>query len=271
LTSLNRVELLMDMEQNFDTSIDESTLTGARTIAELAEISAPPAEMEFPEWNRTWWARGIRRAALFLVWLPLIRMIACARIRGREHVASLRGPVIFASNHQSHLDTPCILAALSSQYRYRVAVAMWKEYFDAHFVPERHTWREWLSNSLIYWSVTLFFNAFPLPQTEAGAGQSLRYIGELVSEGWSILFFPEGERTEAGEIHPFQPGIGLLASRLQMPVVPIRLRGVEKVLHRHEWRPRPGRIDLAFGALMHLKGENYAVLAKRVEETVAAL
>jgi hypothetical protein len=36
----------------------------------------------------------------------------------------------------------------------------------------------------------------PLPQTAAGASQSLRYIGEQVSEGWSILFFPEGERTE---------------------------------------------------------------------------
>jgi len=152
-----------------------------------------------------------------------------------------------------------------------MAVAMWKEYFDAHFFPERHTRREWLLSSLAYWLVALFFDAFPLPQTEAGARQSLRYVGDLVSEGWSILFFPEGERTEAGEIHPFQPGIGLIASRLGLPVVPIRLRGFDKVLHRHEHWPRPSRVQLVFGPPLHLKGEDYIGLSKRVEGAVTTL
>jgi long-chain acyl-CoA synthetase len=119
--------------------------------------------------------------------------------------------------------------------------------------------------------VALFFNAFPLPQTEAGARQSLRYVGDLISEGWSILFFPEGERTEAGEIKSFQPGVGLIAGRLGVPVVPIRLRGVEKILHRHAWWPRPGHVEIAFGAPLQLKGEDYPALAKQVEEAVRAL
>lgn len=148
---------------------------------------------------------------------------------------------------------------------------MWKEYLDAFFFPERYTRREWLLNSIAYWLVVLFFNAFPLPQTEAGAGQSLRHLGDLVSEGWSILFFPEGERTEAAEIHPFQPGIGLIASRLGVPVVPIRLRGFDKVLHRQEHSPRPGRVRLVFGPPLHLKGEDYIGLAKRVEGAVTTL
>ena len=46
-----------------------------------------------------------------------------------------------------------------------------------------------------------------------GARQSLRYLGDLIADNWSILFFPEGERTEAGEIKPFQPGVGLIAGR----------------------------------------------------------
>jgi hypothetical protein len=60
----------------------------------------------------------------------------------------------------------------------RVAVAMWKQYFDAHYFPERHTQREWLLNSLAYWLVALFFDVSPLPPTEAGARQSLRYVGD---------------------------------------------------------------------------------------------
>jgi long-chain acyl-CoA synthetase len=99
---------------------------------------------------------------------------------------------------------------------------MWKEYFDAHFWPERHTRFAWFRESLIYGLVVLFFNAFPLPQTEIGARESVRCLGELVSDKWSILYFPEGERTEVGEIYTFQPGIGLIASRLGVPVGPVR-------------------------------------------------
>ncbi len=271
LSSLDRVELMIDLEQHFDTSIDESLLTGARTVSALAEIGTQPSTTKFPAWNRLLLARVIRSVALSIIWLPLTRIVAHARISGREHLASLRGPVIFASNHQSHLDTPLILSALPARYRCHVAVAMWKEYFDAHFSPDRHTRYEWFLDSLAYSLVALFFNAFPVPQIEAGTRESLRYIGDLIGENWSILYFPEGERTETGEIKPFQQGIGLIAGRLQVPVVPIRLRGLEKVLHRHTRWPRPGRVEIVFGPPLYLKGENYAALAKQVEEAVVSL
>jgi len=271
LSSLDRVELMVDLEQHLDTTIDESLLTGARTVSALAELSEPSSASEFPTWNRIWLFKAIRIVTLSIIWLPFTRLFAHARISGREHLASLRGPVIFAPNHQSHLDTPLILSALPARYRYRVAVAIWKEYFDARFSPSRHTRYERLRDSLTYWLVALFFNAFPVPQTETGARQSLRYIGDLVAENWSILFFPEGERTEAGEIKKFQPGIGLIAAKLGVPVVPIRLRGVEKVLHRHTWWPHPGHVEIVFGAPLQLKREDYPALAIRVEEVVRAL
>jgi len=271
LSSLDRVELMIDLEQHLNTTIDESLLTGARTVSALAEINGPTSASEFPTWNRSWLLRAIRNVALSIVWLPFSRFFAHARISGREHLASLRGPVIFAPNHQSHLDTPLILSALPARYRYRVAVAMWKEYFDAHFSPKRHTRYERIRDSLTYWLVALFFNAFPVPQTETGARQSLRYVGDLVAENWSVLFFPEGERTEAGEIKRFLPGIGLIAGKLGVPVVPIRLRGVEKILHRHTWWPHRGHVEIGFGAPLQLKGEDYPALAKHVEEVVRAL
>lgn len=271
LSSLDRVELMLDLEEQLDTSVDESLLTGANPVSALDEISARPSEPEFPAWNRLWFARIIRRLALSVLFFPMVRAIARARISGAEHLSSLRGPVIFAPNHQSHLDTPLILSALPARYRYRVAPAMWKEYFDGHFCPSRHTRYERIRDSVLYWLVALFFNAFPIPQTEAGARQSLRYLGELVSDNWSVLFFPEGERTEAGEIKPFQPGIGMIAARLGVPVVPIRLRGFEKILHRHERWPRPGHVEIAFGPPLHLKGQDHTAVAKQVEEAVRVL
>ena len=271
LTSLDRVELMMDLEQHLDTSIDESVLAGSRALGELARVTAAPVLGEFPRWSRSWPARVVRNTALSILWLPPARLFARARVRGREHLEALSGPVIFTSNHQSNMDTPCILAALPARYRYRAGVAMWKEFFDGHFHPERHTKLQWLGNSLLYWLLALFFNAFPLPQTETGASGSLRYLGDLVSGGWSVLFFPEGERTEAGEIHPFQPGIGLIASRLQVPIVPVRLRGVDKVLHRGQLFPRPGPVEIAFGPPLRLSGEDYPALARQVEQAIREL
>ena len=103
---------------------------------------------------------------------------------------NVKGPVIFAANHQSHMDVPVILAALPGQWRRRVATAMAKEFFKAHFFPEGYTRGKRLARSLEYYLSAAFFNTFPLPQREAGARQTLRYTGELLSSGFSVLIFP---------------------------------------------------------------------------------
>ena len=95
----------------------------------------------------------------------------------------------------------------------------------------RFGWKARLTNSANYYLASLFFNTVPLPQREAGARQTLRYFGDLAGDGWSILIFPEGKRTEHGEIVRFQPGVGMIASRLGLPVVPIRIEGLDRILH----------------------------------------
>ena len=192
-------------------------------------------------------------------------------IEGLEHLEKLEGPVVFASNHQSHLDAPMILWSLPARWRYRTAIAMAKEFFKPHFFPQQYGRAAWFTNSLNYYLSTLFFNAFPLPQREAGARQTLQYIGEILSDGFSVLIFPEGARSDTGEIGRFRPGIGLIASRLEVPVVPVRLEGLDRVLH-HSWRmARPGRARVAFGKPLRLEGDDYEALAKQVEEAVRAL
>jgi 1-acyl-sn-glycerol-3-phosphate acyltransferase len=163
------------------------------------------------------------------------------------------------------------MAALPARWRYSLAPAMGKEMFAAHFFPAQHGRGAWFTNSLNYYLAVLFFNAFPLPQREAGARQTLRYIGELLAEGTNVLIFPEGRRSETGGIDAFRPGIGMIASRLGAPVVPVRLDGLQDVL-RVGWRmARPGRVRVAFGAPMRLVGEDYEALAKAVEAAVRAL
>jgi long-chain acyl-CoA synthetase len=279
LSSLDRVELMVALEDAFQTRIDESAFAEARDLTQLrsvvahaSEADAAPAEpVVFPRWNRSWPARALRRISLPTWVLPLARVFAWIHVDGREHLRDIHTPVIFASNHQSHMDTPVILAALPSRLRYRVAPAMAKEFFKAHFYPEQYGRFAWFTNSLNYYLASLFFNAFPLPQREAGARQTLRYIGEMIGSGVSVLIFPEGRRTEDGSIDRFRPGIGMIASRLEVPVVPVRLEGLDRVLHPSARMARPGRVRVAFGAPIRLNGDDYQALAKQVEDAVRAL
>ena len=66
------------------------------------------------------------------------------------------------------MDVPVILAALPGRVRVARRRAMAKEFFKAHFFPAEHTRAQWFTNSLNYYLAAFFFNAFPLPQREAG-------------------------------------------------------------------------------------------------------
>jgi long-chain acyl-CoA synthetase len=279
LSSLERVELMVALEDAFQTRIDEGSFSEARDVGQLRTLverastsgTLPAEPVDFPAWSRSWWARAFRRAHLPLWVMPMTRAFAWMRVEGREHLRDLEGPVIFASNHQSFMDGPVIMAALPPRWRYALAPAMGKEMFAAHFFPAEHGRAEWFTNSLNYYLAVLFFNAFPLPQREAGARQTLRYIGELMADKMSVLIFPEGRRSQTGIIDSFRPGIGMIGSRLGAPVVPVRLDGVHNVL-RVGWRmARPGRVRVAFGAPIRLVGDDYEALAKQVEAAVRAL
>jgi long-chain acyl-CoA synthetase len=278
LSSLERVELMVALEDRFQTRIDEARFADARSVDELKQLveqGSSPEEAEppldFPAWNRAWPVRVIRRLSLATWILPLARLFAHMRVEGLDHLATLDGPVLFASNHQSHMDVPVILAALPGRWRARMAPAMLKEFFTAHFHPAEHTWRQRLTNSLNYYLACFYFNTFPIPQREAGARHTLRYMGELTSGGWSIVIFPEGVRSATGDIKPFRGGVGMIASRLEVPVIPVRLDGLDRVLHPTWHMVRPGRVRVAFGASLRLRGEDYADLARQVETKVRSL
>ena len=282
LSSLERVELMMALEEAFQVTIDESRFAAAMTIADLEALTRPleaggpsavtqTEAIDFPSWNRSMPARILRRGSLPTWILPLGRVFARLEVQGLEHLDAVRGPVIFAANHQSHLDTPAILDSLPPEWRYRVATAMAKEFFKAHFYPEQFDRKAYLTNSLNYYLAALFFNAFPLPQRESGTRQTLRYIGELITAGYSILIYPEGRRTEHGEIGRFQPGAAMIAARLEVPVVPVRLEGLDHILHQKAKFPTRGTARVAFGPAIFLRGNDYSTLAGEIEDAVRRL
>ena len=302
LSSLDRVELMMELEEAFHTTLDESMLTGQRSLRDLeallasggehspvaggaAAVSAGPdaprttrqatgasdAAITFPSRNRSRPSWLLRRVSLPTWILPLGSLYMDLHVEGLSHLDGLKGPVLFAANHQSHMDTPAILMALPPAWRYRTATAMAKEFFAAHFAPAGRPLGQRLRSTTLYLLSCQFFNTFPLPQREAGTRQTLRYVGEVAADGYSVLIFPEGRRTETGAIDRFQPGVGMIGARLGLPVVPIRIDGLDRVLSKSMTWPVRGPVRVAFGEPIHLTGDDYPALAKQVEEAVREL
>src|SRR6185436_1463147 len=97
LSSLERVELMVALEDAFQTRIDEGSFSEARDLGQLrslvaraADSDAPPLEpVDFPAWNQSWLARVVRRVNLSVWILPLARVFAWLQVEGREHLRDL--------------------------------------------------------------------------------------------------------------------------------------------------------------------------------------
>jgi len=85
-----------------------------------------------------------------------------------------------------------------------------------------------------------------LPQ-KSGFRKSLMFMGSLIDQGISILVFPEGTRTRNGKLQNFMSGLGLMVKELRVPVVPIRILGMEKIYPRNLKIPKKGKCQVIFG------------------------
>ena len=128
-----------------------------------------------------------------------------------------------------------------------------------------------LLNRLQYVGVVLFFNVFALPQ-KSGFRQSFRFAGEALDHGFSLLIFPEGQRTKHGALNPFMPGTGLLIQKLDAPVVPIRIDGLWELKKAARHFARPGEVSVIIGQPVTYSGqEDPSAIAADLAERVRGL
>jgi long-chain acyl-CoA synthetase len=119
--------------------------------------------------------------------------------------------------------------------------------------------------------VSVLLNAFPFAR-EGPVRPSLEWCGRLLDDGWSLVVFPEGTRSPDGEIAPFRPGIGLMALELDVPIVPVRLRGAHNAWPKGRALPRRGSVTIEFGRPLRFRhGTDYAHAIRILEAAVRAL
>src|SRR5208283_2957809 len=97
-----------------------------------------------------------------------------------------------------------------------------------------------------YYLVVALFNVFPLPQ-QSGVRESFSFVGESVDRGYSVVVFPEGRRTQDGQPTPFRSGVGMLAQKLDIPVVPLRIDGLFAMKLSGRKIARPGELKVMIG------------------------
>lgn len=270
LTSIGRLELVNQLEQEYRMDLEDSVIGPRTTVGELRGIVArrerPEGRRPFRFWTSLAPFRAARRLLDACFHDSLVRMCASIEVSGRENLAGLKPPVMFIANHLSYLDQPAIMASLPARWRHATATAAWEEFFFRNY--RTMAGRAW--KRFTYEYGTMFLNLFPISQTE-GFRRSLSHMGKLADHGINILIFPEGARSVDGRLLPFQPGIGLMVRELSVPLVPIRITGMEKVLPRGAALPRRGRVTIRFGEPLFFKGESPAGIVAAAQRAVEEL
>jgi long-chain acyl-CoA synthetase len=283
MSSLERVELLSELENKYQVELNEEEFSTIKSRTELDEwlrrstaassISVPEISAARPpsEWARSFPIRAVRTAFQQVIAVPLFKHYLPLTVTGLEHLKGLKPPVIFAANHTSHLDAPAVFASLPFKWRRRLAPAMGLDAFRPYFQPDRFPSKQVWWTGLGYVLALGLFNAYPLPQDLAGVRRALNYTGELIKRGYCPLVFPEGMRTPDGKMQPFRPGIGMMAIRLGVPIVPIYIEGLYEIYSIQDSWPKRGLVRVSFGQPHEFTQETYEKAAEELHRAVQDL
>ena len=164
---------------------------------------------------------------------PIAVFLFDLRVYGREHIPA-HGGVLIVSNHQSLLDPILLPLRLSRPLNYIAK----SELFENRFYS---------------WFLRTILNAFPVRQGQ-GDVRAVKETIQRLQEGHLMNIYPEGSRTQDGNIAPLQRGIALIVERAHAIVVPAVIVGAFEAwpIQRRFPRRRPVRIE--FGPPMDLAG-----------------
>ena len=140
------------------------------------------------------------------------------RIQGLENIPKDK-PFILACNHLSFFDPPAIGCKIPRNLHY------------------------FARDSLFFWPLGLLIknlNSIPVNRGQLDLG-TLRKVLKVLKNGHPILVFPEGTRSEDGELQAPQKGLGLLVSKSSVSVIPARIYGTGKAFGKKHLLPRIGR------------------------------
>jgi 1-acyl-sn-glycerol-3-phosphate acyltransferase len=220
----------------------------------------PKEDAVFPsDWARTDAGVAARQVLLKGVMHPLVRNELTLRVFGLDNLEGVEPPVIFYSNHSSHLDATLIMCSLPDRWQSRTAVGAARDYFFDVW------WRQAFT--------ALVYGAFPIDRAR-GAKGAVDKARELLAERWSIVVFPEGTRSTDGHLQRFRHGAARLALETGAGLAPIAIVGAFQAMPKGRIWPRSGRppVTLRYGTpFWPREGDTHQDLSRRMSAAVAEL
>ncbi len=154
------------------------------------------------------------------------------KVYGRRHMPA-RGGVLLVANHQSFLDPVLVSLPLYRPVSFFARASLFENPFFGRVIRCLH--------------------AFPV-QRGKGDRAAVQQAIERLKEGYVLNFYPEGSRTEDGNIGPIQPGIGLIARRAGVPIVPVVVDGSFHAWPKDKKIFHPHPVKVMYGPPMHVEG-----------------
>lgn len=176
----------------------------------------------------------INRTARELIWLGgkvIYQKWFNLKCYGKENLPRDRGYII-AANHTSHLDAPAVIAALEVHLDWVYSLAA-QDYF--------------FNNSVKSWLCHNWLNMIPFKRRGKFL-DCLPACQEVIGQKKPILFFPEGTRSTNGRLQPLKLGIGILAIKLNVPIVPTYIQGTFQALPKGKRFPKKCSLEVTFGS-----------------------
>jgi len=248
MDSLKRMEILALIEEKYGIELNEQDLNEKTTSKDLENLIKEAKKISYynfklPKLN------FLGRTIAFII-IHLFCRIKCMK------KTTFKG--IIVANHVSALDVPVLSSCIKTKY----AVATLPYVLG-------------INNKKIKWKLIGFFLKHLLATypfgSEVGLENSLRFTGHLLDKGFSIIVFPEGERTKNGEIHSFKEGVGLLALNMDSEILPVKTSGLFKILPRNKIIPKFGKVIVKIGKPFKLKELSYFKATKLIEKKVLSL
>jgi 1-acyl-sn-glycerol-3-phosphate acyltransferase len=202
----------------------------------------------------------ISRPVLHIFTRLFLRYYNNLEITGKENFIEGQACII-TPNHSSHLDAPVIFASLPLPRVNRTYTLAAKDYF----------FNRWF----VSFFARLMANVIPVDRTGSETRGLILCLSKI-RKGNSILLFPEGTRSQNGQINQFQKGAILLSKKSQLPIIPAYIKGSFESLPKSRYVPRRKKINLFFGKAIQYWDKAYSNMddegaSRDLEERVRSL
>jgi 1-acyl-sn-glycerol-3-phosphate acyltransferase len=185
---------------------------------------------------------------------PFLHTIWRPKVTGAEHVPA-SGGAILAANHLSVVDSVFLPLMMDRG----VTFSAKSEYFTASG-PAARLWAWYLRAT----------NQLQMDRDGARAAQAtLEAALALLQAGNLFGIYPEGTRSPDGRLYRGRPGVGWLALKSGLPVIPVGMVGTRRVLPPGSVVPRPGRIEIRIGAPLSFPPEVLGAAPGKARQLIA--